>query len=237
MTYLAALAILSLLVAVHELGHLLAGKWMNVPIARFSVGFGRKLAGFTYGGTEYRLSAIPLGGYVMPAIEEEEEYFRLSARQRIIFALGGPLANILFALPAIALINALSGPATIYDLTLGPVIQAMVILKAVLLAIPAIFSQPENVSSVVGIVSVGGQFAASGIIGALKFAVIISLNLAIFNMLPLPPLDGGKIVLDVLEAQSPKLAKGYVPACMIGWIALIGLMIYATAQDIIRLSA
>ena len=61
---LAFFAALFVIVLVHELGHLLAAKWAGMPASVFSVGFGRRLWGFHWRGTEYRLSMIPLGGYV-----------------------------------------------------------------------------------------------------------------------------------------------------------------------------
>ena len=57
-------AAIFLIVLVHELGHLLAAKWARMPASVFSVGFGPRLWSFQWGETEYRLSAIPLGGYV-----------------------------------------------------------------------------------------------------------------------------------------------------------------------------
>ena len=56
--------ILTVLVFVHELGHLLAAKWANVKVENFSIGFGPKLFKFNLGETEYSLSLLPLGGYV-----------------------------------------------------------------------------------------------------------------------------------------------------------------------------
>lgn len=68
---LAFLAALFLIVLVHELGHLLAAKWARMPVSVFSVGFGRRLWGFRWRDTEYRLSMVPLGGYVrIDAMEE-----------------------------------------------------------------------------------------------------------------------------------------------------------------------
>lgn len=57
-------AAILLIVLVHELGHLLAAKWARMPASVFSIGFGPRVWGFRWGETEYRLSAIPLGGYV-----------------------------------------------------------------------------------------------------------------------------------------------------------------------------
>lgn len=64
---------LGLAIFVHELGHLLAAKRKNVKVDRFSIGFGPKLWGFVRGETEYRLSAVPLGGYVKLAGENPDE--------------------------------------------------------------------------------------------------------------------------------------------------------------------
>src|SRR5438445_12561124 len=62
---LAAFAVLiSVLAFVHEMGHLLVGKLFDVKVLRFSIGFGPRLLGFQWGETEYRISALPLGGYV-----------------------------------------------------------------------------------------------------------------------------------------------------------------------------
>ena len=60
------------LVFFHELGHFVVAKLCNVQVLRFSLGFGPKLIGFTYGETEYTLSLLPLGGYVKMAGEEAE---------------------------------------------------------------------------------------------------------------------------------------------------------------------
>src|SRR5688572_2319234 len=57
-------AAILLIVLVHELGHLVAAKWARMPASVFSIGFGPRICGFKWGETEYRLSAIPLGGYV-----------------------------------------------------------------------------------------------------------------------------------------------------------------------------
>jgi len=237
MIYIGAVFLLGALVAIHEFGHFIAGRMMGIPISVFSIGFGPRVAGFQWAETDVRLSMIPLGGYVMPAVEDADEFLALGARARIIFALGGPAANILAAIPIIAMINVFSGDQSIYALLVAPWLQAGIILKGIILAIPMIFAQPENISSVAGIAHAGGQFISAGLVGALKFAAIISLNLAVFNMLPLPPLDGGKIVLDIMERLHPKLSRAYVPACVAGWIAMIGLMLYATVNDVARLAA
>lgn len=61
---LALLVVLSVLVVVHEFGHFAVAKALGFPVEVFSFGFGKRLFGKTWGGTDYRVSAIPLGGYV-----------------------------------------------------------------------------------------------------------------------------------------------------------------------------
>ncbi len=64
MFLLAFLFVIGILVFVHELGHFLVAKWQGVRVEKFSLGFGKKLIGFTRGDTEYLICALPLGGYV-----------------------------------------------------------------------------------------------------------------------------------------------------------------------------
>src|SRR5689334_11228233 len=96
MSYLLIFCTVSLLIILHELGHFLAAKWTGIPIARFSVGLGPKVWGFKMGETEYWLSLIPCGGYVMPSLNEEA-FDKIPLQRRILFLLGGPMANILGA--------------------------------------------------------------------------------------------------------------------------------------------
>jgi len=56
--------ILGFMILIHEFGHYAAAKLLGVRVEVFSIGFGRRLLGFRHGETDYRIAAIPLGGYV-----------------------------------------------------------------------------------------------------------------------------------------------------------------------------
>ena len=71
LTLAAFLVVIGVLIFVHELGHLLAAKAVDIEVPRFSIGFGPRIAGFTIGETEYVISALPLGGYVRMAGMED----------------------------------------------------------------------------------------------------------------------------------------------------------------------
>jgi regulator of sigma E protease len=103
------LIVLGIMIVIHELGHHLAAKWFGVRVEVFSVGFGRRLFGFQRGGTDYRLSALPFGGYVkmagMSPIEDKVEsltgdpgeFMSHPRWQRVIIGLAGPAMNIALA--------------------------------------------------------------------------------------------------------------------------------------------
>lgn len=118
------LLVLSLLVFVHELGHFLAARWVGVPVEEFGIGFpprllsvvhnpegkwqvffGPKAPKFNNGpggvSTVYSLNALPLGGFVRPAGEEDPTvpggFSSASKRARIIVLAAGPVFNLIFA--------------------------------------------------------------------------------------------------------------------------------------------
>jgi len=75
-----ALFALGFTIFIHELGHFLAARRRGLVITRFSVGFGPKIFGWTSNGVEYRLSAIPFGGYV--ALPQLADMGRLEGADR-----------------------------------------------------------------------------------------------------------------------------------------------------------
>jgi regulator of sigma E protease len=104
-TVLAFLVVLGITITVHEFGHFAMAKLLKIRVLVFSLGFGPRLAGFTRGGTEYRLSPVPLGGYVKMAGEtfdeerkgEPDEFLSHPKWHRFLVAVSGPLMNILLA--------------------------------------------------------------------------------------------------------------------------------------------
>jgi regulator of sigma E protease len=63
-TLVSFIIVIGILIFVHEFGHFIVAKKTGVTVEKFSLGFGPKLIGFERGGTQYMLSAVPLGGYV-----------------------------------------------------------------------------------------------------------------------------------------------------------------------------
>jgi regulator of sigma E protease len=121
-TILAFLFVLGVLVFVHELGHFLVARWHGVRVITFSLGFGPKLLKFTRGGTEYCISAVPLGGYVKLAGETVEdaqtgapdEFLSKSKWVRFQVYVAGPLMNILLAIVVGAIVLSRGADVPVY---------------------------------------------------------------------------------------------------------------------------
>jgi regulator of sigma E protease len=112
-TLLAFIFILGSAVILHEFGHFIVAKLFKIRVETFSVGFGPRLFGRKWGHTDYRVSAIPLGGYVKLGGDESnapiegsgaqdippEEQYNLRPRwQRVLVAVAGPVMNIITAM-------------------------------------------------------------------------------------------------------------------------------------------
>ena len=121
------LIVLGIMVLVHEFGHFAVAKFFGVRVEIFSIGFGKRLFGFRRGDTDYRLSLLPLGGYVKMAGEtpgeartgDPDEFASHPRWQRILIGLAGPVANFVLAFVLMTGLymmhneveNYLSGPA------------------------------------------------------------------------------------------------------------------------------
>jgi regulator of sigma E protease len=225
MSYLGVLVLLGLLIVIHEAGHLLAARWMGIPIAGFSVGFGPPLWSRHWGRVEYSLRWFPLGGFVLPALDERE-FSAVPLWKRLVYFLGGPLANLLSILPLFAVLNARQAGASLYGLFVAPFWQTVAACEQLL----GVLSHPE-VQGVVGIVVEGGRAGAGA---GLYLAISLSLSLAVLNLLPIPILDGGQILLSCLEEAFPRFVRLRVPLTLMGLVFLAGLMLFANGRDILR---
>ena len=117
-----ALVVLTVVVYVHEMGHFLVARWCGIRVAAFSIGFGRELVGYTdRRGTRWKLSLVPLGGYVRfegdenaaslpdadamaatPLAAREGLFHFASVWKRAAVVAAGPLANFLLAIVVFA---------------------------------------------------------------------------------------------------------------------------------------
>src|SRR5690349_24015926 len=98
------LVLIGVMIMIHELGHFWAARFFDVRVDAFSFGFGPRLFGFRRGETDFRFSAILIGGYVKMAGEQPGEstddprsFMNKPRWQRLIIAFAGPFMNIVLA--------------------------------------------------------------------------------------------------------------------------------------------
>jgi membrane-associated protease RseP (regulator of RpoE activity) len=350
MTYLAAIAVLALLIVVHELGHFLAARLQGIHVSKFSIGFGPILWKYQGPQTEYALRAIPLGGYVGFPDEDPESEFQPNdpnlLRNRPVFdraivISAGVIANLIFAyfvflvqfggvgipnfipLPGVMVPELVStdSPAAMAGIKPGDIITAVAGKplgsdeQATLALMNAIKSHPNQpldfqikrgetelnltvtpkpdatgtpligvslapngiqeykrptsigqvfaiaaksfqraflnvaegfiqlatnfskvanqVAGPVKIVSQGADLARTDATMLFPFTALISINLAIINILPLPALDGGQLVFLLIEALRGKPLPNRIQENVMqtGLVLLLGLGIFLIVRD------
>jgi regulator of sigma E protease len=117
-TIFAFVIVFGVLVFVHEFGHFFMAKLVGINVEVFSFGYGKRLFGFKKKGTDYRISLIPMGGYVRFAGEEAAleglktggeikpgDYLAAKRWQRFLVILCGPVMNLILALVLVAVVN------------------------------------------------------------------------------------------------------------------------------------
>ncbi|HVO81381.1 MAG TPA: RIP metalloprotease RseP [Terriglobales bacterium] len=103
---LSVVVILGFMILIHEFGHYAVAKFLGVRVEQFAIGFGTRLVGFKKGDTDYRINALPLGGYVKMAGEnpmdertgDPGEFLSHPRWHRFLIAIAGPAMNILLAI-------------------------------------------------------------------------------------------------------------------------------------------
>ncbi|WP_297440531.1 RIP metalloprotease RseP [Sulfurimonas sp.] len=348
MSWLVSLLVLSGLIFFHELGHFSAARFFGVYVEVFSIGFGKRLFTFHAFGTQWSISAIPLGGYVKMKGQDDadptkksydaDSYNAKTPLQKIIILLAGPFANFLLAFllyftialgnpqvlsPVVgtvlkdspAFVAGLESNDTILSInnqkvtswkemaelitsakgaialevdrkgylkliTLEPklrdaknmygedVKRKMIGISAAgvmheqkldfigkikyatdqtVFASTLIFTgvkkllfgevPASEMGGVISIVKLTSDATAVGWMSVLFFAALISVNLGVLNLLPIPALDGGHIMFNLYEMIFRREASEQVVInlTITGWVILFGLMGLGIYNDINRL--
>ncbi len=123
---------LGVIIFVHEGGHLLVAKAFDVRVLAFSLGFGKRLVGFQRGETDYRVSIVPLGGYVRlggenpdEVSDDPREFLNKPRWQRIAVYLAGPAMNVVLSILIMTVLFAAGTSVTVNPGQIEPVVGAV----------------------------------------------------------------------------------------------------------------
>jgi membrane-associated protease RseP (regulator of RpoE activity) len=260
---IAAVIVLGIIVVIHELGHLLVAKMFRFKVETFSVGFGPRIAGFRLRETDYRISAIPLGGYVKMADANpfgdiacgSQEFISKPKYQRFLVAAAGPVMNGVLAVVLLAGLFMYGTPVA-QTATSEPVVVRLGFVDAVersidmntqyaLLIVEMLGKLVQGEGSMkdlegpVGIVRISGQAMDQGFPALIVLMALISLNLGIMNILPIPILDGGTMLLLILEwimgrNLSAHFKERIVQVSLVFLLALTAFVLY---NDVVKWAA
>lgn len=345
--FLVTILAISFLIFFHELGHFLAARTLGVKVNTFSIGFGEKIYTKNIGGTDYCLSAIPLGGYVQLKGQDDtdpkaknydaDSYNVLSPIKRIYILFAGPFFNFILAFfiyillgfigiekrapivgyivegsaaesagiavndkilavngvkinewdeisknvklePSVILIDRNGSQMTV-NLTpkIGETInvfnekiqqpligirsngKVIKIYHTGLESLKFAFSETieasklifksfaklvigdvplKEVGGIVQIADITSKAAQISISVLLLITALISVNLGVLNLFPIPALDGGHILFNLYELIFRREVNERVLTTLTycGWALLLGIMVLATFNDIMRLS-
>lgn len=203
------IVLLGFLIFIHEGGHFLVAKLCKVKVNEFAIGFGPTIWKKQGKETKYALRLIPLGGFVSmegedEASDDERSFTKASIPKRLAIVFAGPIVNIIFAIITYLIL------ACIYNFqTTGNFGEAMNFalnttgnfLGATFEGLGQLFTGHVGLDQMMGPVGISEVVAnTSGLFEFINMMAIISLSLGITNLLPIPALDGGKILLLIIEA-------------------------------------
>ncbi|MBI4065777.1 site-2 protease family protein [Candidatus Kaiserbacteria bacterium] len=262
MSILIFIAVIVVLIVAHEFGHFIAAKMAGMRVDEFGLGYPpRALVIGKIGETEYTLNWLPFGGFVK-IYGEDASLDKLgmpnsfSSKTRLAQALvlvAGVAMNLILAW--IIFSGLLMTPHWVGNdvMTNGlPLVPALV--KGAQVTVNAttaiatglghffygIFTFSADLSQVagpVGIAQIVGDASLQGWSSLLSLTAIISINLALINLIPVPALDGGRLLFVIIESIIRRSIKPTIARAIngIGFAFLILLMLVVTAHDIFRI--
>jgi regulator of sigma E protease len=238
-TAIKVIFLLGFLVFIHEGGHFLVAKLCKVKVNEFAIGFGPTIWQSKNTQTKYALRIIPLGGFVSmegedEKSEEEGSFSKTSIPKKIAIVMAGGIVNIIFGLLLFFVLASIVQNSLYYGLLSTGNFAASIIESLKML-----FTGNVSVDQLTGPIGISSMVAQTqGIDEFVYLLSLISLSLGVTNLLPFPPLDGGKIVIYIIEAirKKPMKEQTEINIQMIGFAILIGLTIFVAYNDIVRIS-
>lgn len=242
--------LLGFLIIIHEAGHFVVAKICKVKVNEFSIGFGKIIWKKQGKETLYTIRLIPLGGFVQMEGETEEAtdqraFSNVSIPKRIAIVSAGAIVNIIFGIIVYFILVSTIGiqfadPAK--DTFLNRIyyggIQTKEFVISLLESIKMLFTSGLSVEQMTGPVGISQIVVqTTTFTNYIYILSIISVSLGVTNLLPIPALDGGKIIILLIEAIRKKKIKAEteVTITLVGFSILIAISLYVTYNDIIRI--
>lgn len=244
--------LLGFLIIIHEAGHFLVARICKVKVKEFAIGFGKVIWQKQGKETKYTLRLIPLGGFCSMEGEDEDSdsedsFSKASIWKRMAIVLAGATVNILFGILVYFILISTVGiqfespeKDTIFNRIYHGARITGEFVCASFESIKMIFTGGIATDQMVGIVGISQVVVeTNGILNYFYLLAVISVSLGVTNLLPIPALDGGKILILLIEIirRKPMKIETEAKIQLIGFSILIALSIFVTYNDILRIGS
>jgi regulator of sigma E protease len=226
------IGMLVVVIGLHEAGHFFAAKRFGLVAEVFSLGFGKVLfARKDKAGTSWQVRVLPFGGFIKL---NTGHLAALSPLQRIAVYAAGPIVNIVLGLMLVTIAGIELGTPALKSLQISFQFIPTIIVT-VIAAVTHTFS--GDLSGVAG--PVGSAIAVGDAVrlhGVVMFAALFSWSVGVVNLLPVPLLDGGQIVMAGFEMFAGKPSDNTMRYAAWAGKSFIGTLIFAgCTADLIRI--
>lgn len=247
MNIILTILILGIIIVLHEFGHYIMAKLFNMPVLEFSIGMGKRLWGIKKGETTYNLRLLPIGGYVRIEgmveeesiiYEENRSFYKQSKTKRLVVLFAGIFMNFITGIIAFSIFSLLNDKSLIDSIKIGFVMFYKV-FTLTLSSLFGLFTGGISANDLVGpvgmpkiisdILNTNGNTYIAYIIG------LLAVNIGIMNFIPIPALDGGRILFVLLEIFGIKNKKMEMFFQIAGIVLILSLTIFILFNDIYRL--
>jgi len=244
---LAFLFVFSVVVLIHEFGHFITAKMLGIKVYEFSIGFpfSPKIATlYKHKETEFTLRLLPLGGFVSFSNDsnagESLEFLKELKWKRAIIISAGSIFNIISAFLILIAAYMFIRHVNLFDAMIASLQTLETAVVGTVKLIAGIFSgnsSMANLSGPIGIAVMAGKAVNAGFANLLYFTGVLSLSIGILNLLPLPALDGGHLVMLAIESlnRKPLSQQTYQVISVAGMAFFIILTLIISYKDIVNL--
>ena len=244
--------LLGFLILIHEGGHCIVAKLCKVKVNEFAIGFGKVIWQKQGKETKYSIRMIPLGGFCSMEGEEEASdsegsFSKASVWKRIAIVVAGAAVNIIFGIIVYFVLVSTVGlqfadptKDTFFNRIYYGSQRTGAFIGSIFESIKVLFTGGVKTEQMVGIVGISEVVVQrSKLVDYIYLLAVISVSLGVTNLLPIPALDGGKILVLLIEIirRKPMKVETEAKIQLIGFSILIALSLFVTYNDILRIGS
>ncbi|MBR0139096.1 MAG: site-2 protease family protein [Firmicutes bacterium] len=247
LTLIYAFLLFCMMIIIHEFGHFITAKILGVKVNEFAIGMGPALYKKQGKETLFSVRLFPIGGFCSLEGEDDDgetdrkdprSFLNQSYPNKFLILMAGSVMNLVFCIVIMFIVYLCLkvGAGKALNNALG---VTGLVVKSIYTGLRMLLSgaaSGDDVMGIVGIAEVVSEQAKLGMLDVSYLMAVLSANLAVMNMLPIPALDGGRIFLLIIKWISRGRLSDRTEAIIntVGMVLLLILMIFLVVKDALR---